>query len=167
MSSKPKPPATTRVAAKPKAMSSKLLTMKVRLPPSPLPLITLTDSPLQFMQRSAASSRTETLAVREALTQENAKRDAALQARERSASTADAETRWELSYVKKIDAKAGAGVVDWGYGQLVNSEEEDEEDEDEEQRVGGGGRMVFGGFKSQAEVSSALTLIGRHNADAG
>lgn len=116
------------------------------------------------MQRSAASSRTETLAVREALTQENAKRDAALQARERSASTADAETRWELSYVKKIDAKAGAGVVDWGYGQLVNSEEEEDE---EEQRVGSGGRMVFGGFKSQAEVSSVLTPIGVHNADAG
>jgi hypothetical protein len=102
------------------------------------------------MQRSTATSRTDTLAVREALVQENAKRDAALQAHERSASAVspgDAETRWALSYVTKIDGNRGVEVVDWGYGEVVSKEEE-EEDEGAKS-----GRMVFGKFRSRADVS--------------
>jgi hypothetical protein len=103
------------------------------------------------MQRSTATSRTNTLAVREALVQESTKRDAALQTRERSASATspgDAETRWELSYVTKIDGKRGAEVVDWGYGEVVSSQEEEEEEKGVQS-----GRMVFGKFRSRDEVS--------------
>ncbi|KAL0640110.1 hypothetical protein Q9L58_000938 [Maublancomyces gigas] len=135
--------APTRSIAKPKAMSSKLLTMK-------------------FMQRSAASSnsRTDTLAVREALVQESAKRDAALLARERNGPTAsvDAETRWELSYVKKIDGTGHAAVVDWGYGEVVGdgtaaaSESASESGSESESEQGvKSGRMVFGKFRSKTE----------------
>lgn len=110
------------------------------------------------MQRSAASStsRHDTLAVREALSQENAKRDAALQARERSGSAAsigDTETRWELSYVTKLNT-GSAKVVDWGYGELVGSHEEEDRDEEGVE----GGRMVFGQFKRKSEVSQLLFL---------
>lgn len=125
------------------------------------------------MQRSAASStsRTDTLAVREALVQESAKRDAALQARERSnpSTSVDAETRWELSYVKKIDGTGRAAVVDWGYGEVVGgdrslaaesgseseseSESEPEQEQQQQQQQGvKSGRMVFGKFRSKAEV---------------
>lgn len=130
------------------------------------------------MQRSAASStsRTDTLAVREALVQESAKRDAALQARERSGSTAsaDAETRWELSYVKKIDGKRRTAVVDWGYGEVVGddeneaapspepeseSEAEQEQDRHHQQQGAKSGRMVFGKFRSKAEVCCFVLLV--------
>lgn len=122
------------------------------------------------MQRSAASSttsRTDTLAVREALVQESAKRDAALQARERSnpSTVVDAETRWELSYVKKIDGTGRAAVVGWGYGEVVGgeaaesgseseseSEPEPEPEKQQQQQGGKSGRMVFGKFRSKTEV---------------
>lgn len=115
------------------------------------------------MQRSAASStsRTDTLAVREALVQESAKRDAALLARERNGPTAsvDAETRWELSFVKKIDGTGHAAVVDWGYGEVVGdgtaaaSESASESGSEPEPEQGvKSGRMVFGKFRSKTEV---------------
>lgn len=125
------------------------------------------------MQRSAASStssRTDTLAVREALVQESAKRDAALQARERNGPTAsvDAETRWELSYVKKIDGARRAAVVDWGYGEVVGDRDaaasesasesgsESESESEPKQRGVKSGRMVFGKFRSKVEVGFAF-----------
>lgn len=149
-----------------KAQSNVLQTTNHESPsPASSPSSTLTDPlvSLQFMQRSAASStssRTDTLAVREALVQESAKRDAALQARERSGPSAsvDAETRWELSYVKKIDGAGRAAVVDWGYGEVVGGDgspgavsESESEPEPEQQGVKSG-RMVFGKFRSKAEV---------------
>lgn len=128
------------------------------------------------MQRSAASStssRTDTLAVREALVQESAKRDAALQARERSGPSAsvDAETRWELSYVKKIDGTGRAAVVDWGYGEVVGGDgspgavsESESEPEPEQQGVKSG-RMVFGKFRSKAEVGCVFAPPSRYTAN--
>lgn len=127
------------------------------------------------MQRSAASStssRTDTLAVREALVQESAKRDAALQARERSGPSAsiDAETRWELSYVKKIDGTGRAAVVDWGYGEVVGGDEssgavsdsESEPEPEPEQQGVKSGRMVFGKFRSKAEVGYVFAPVSVH-----
>lgn len=145
------------------------------MPPPSLLLYTDIDpsASLQFMQRSAASStssRTDTLAVREALVQESAKRDAALQARERNGPTAsvDAETRWELSYVKKIDGARRAAVVDWSYGEVVGdgdaaasesaseSGSESESESEPKQRGVKSGRMVFGKFRSKVEVGFAF-----------
>ncbi|KAI5838167.1 hypothetical protein DFP73DRAFT_566047 [Morchella snyderi] len=135
-----------RAIAKPKGMSSKLLTMK-------------------FMQRTAAPT-----AVRAALAQEESKRDAA---REKmiAATTpvGDVETRWELSYVHRAGGGGGAAkVVDWGYSEILaddrrggqqedseNSDGEGEEEEEEKEEKGGSGRMVFGAYKSKGEAVKA------------
>ncbi|KAL7274998.1 hypothetical protein RUND412_002062 [Rhizina undulata] len=136
-----------RPIAKPKNMSSRLLTMK-------------------FMQRAAASSSSSTSstpanqksaapdaeAIKRALAEEKLKLDLALRAREKAAASTDddAETRWELSYVRSIDGgDSRVRVVDLGYGEMAL-----EDDVDGEERGNGNrGRMVFGGFKRKGETS--------------
>ncbi|PUU79507.1 hypothetical protein B9Z19DRAFT_1081635 [Tuber borchii] len=125
----PKARPAPRPIVKAKPMSSRLLTMN-------------------FMQRNASAPGSKSHAeIQKAVEEENAKREAALLAtRDRSeASTReDAETRWELSFVRKA-SQAPVRVVTVGYGELAGGEYGDEEEEEEKEK-GTGGRMKFGKY---------------------
>lgn len=115
------------------------------------------------MQRNASApgskSHTE---IQKAIEEENAKREAALLAtRDRSeASTReDAETRWELSFVRKA-SQAPVRVVTVGYGELAGGEYgDDEEEEEEKKEKGTGGRMKFGRYGVRVDVCSLSPFL--------
>jgi len=110
------------------------------------------------MQRNASAPGSKSHAeVQKAIEEENAKREAALLAtRDRSeASTReDAETRWELSFVRKAP-QASVRVVTVGYGELARGEHSDDDDEEVEKKEKGvGGRMKFGKYGVKLDVCS-------------
>ncbi|KAG0637198.1 hypothetical protein HOY80DRAFT_1023973 [Tuber brumale] len=143
LSKAPKGGPAPRPIAKAKPMSSRLLTMN-------------------FMQRNASVPGSKSHAeVQRAIEEENAKREAALLAtRDRSGASTreDAETRWELSIIRKAP-QTSVRVVTVGYGDLVGGggygdDEDDDEKEEEEQEKGTGGRMKFGKYGVKAEQNT-------------
>ena len=111
------------------------------------------------MQRNASAPGSKSHAeIQKAIEEENAKREAALLAtRDRSeASTReDAETRWELSFVRKAP-QAPVRVVTVGDGELAGGEYGDDEEEEEK---GTGGRMKFGKYGVGVDVCSLSPFL--------
>jgi len=109
------------------------------------------------MQRNASAPGSKSHAeVQKAIEEENAKREAALLAtRDRSeASTReDAETRWELSIVRKAP-RASVRVVTVGYGELAGGQYSDDDDEKKKKQKGIRGRMKFGEYGAKIDVCS-------------
>ncbi|CUS07603.1 unnamed protein product [Tuber aestivum] len=133
----PKGRPAPRPVAKARSMSSRLLTMN-------------------FMQRNASAPGSKSHAeVQKAIEAENAKREVALLAtRDRSeASTReDAETRWELSIVRRTP-QTPVRVLTVGYGELADGGCSDDGEEEEEKEEGIGGRMKFGKYGAKLEDS--------------
>ncbi|KAI5854213.1 hypothetical protein BZA05DRAFT_443729 [Tricharina praecox] len=108
-----------------------------------------------FMQRAAYSSpnnKTATEAIKAATAEEDARREAAtLALRPKKQSSGDAETRWELSYVRSSQRSAGMKVVNMGFAQLGEDEKEEDDEEEEEvkEEKETTGRMVFGNFRKK------------------
>jgi hypothetical protein len=109
---------------------------------------------MNFMQRNASVPGSKSHAeVQRAIEEENAKREAALLAtRDRSGASTreDAETRWELSIIRKAP-QASVRVVTVGYGDLVGEGGYGGDDDEKEEEKGTGGRMKFGKYGVKVE----------------